>query len=1407
MSSAHAAGTATGAGRRMHVVVIGGGFAGITVCHGLEKSKAVDITLIDTKDYFEVCDARPFSPFLFFPNHRLTWFLDLFSHIPPYHPKQNTTGVIAALVEPTEHPPADLQTPFSAFLPATTVKVGEVTNVTGQHVIVRLYEDGDAAATYQMVPYDVVVVCTGQRASFAAAQSQNSLTRTAKTRLRGMALFTQQLARAQDIAIVGARLAAVELAARIVRGARAHRSKHSARSSGEDSSLESLPKTVTVFEKRAEILPGLPGAAAVHTRAFFEGEEVTFMTNCDVEDATVVEHPDGHKETVLSVRHRRNTSATATASTAAASTEGERKRIECDYFDRAFDLVLWCNAQTPNTDFLRGNFGDALDEAGRVRVTPSLQVHKHRNAFACGAVVSAAPGEEPQSTTAVQQAAVVVRNVCAMAAAGVWVAPAKLRHWAPPGTGGVVRHVYASLGDRDGFVVEGGTALTATGSRAVSQKRKAEAAGTKFLPAPSPHPVSSSSSSSSSSADGTPTVSPLGRFSSFRRSMQISFTGTPTLGSLGDGGGGGGSNSNSSSPGCSPGIGNNGGINGIGGETVLMGLVESQLGKALAYGLLEHGVRVHPMVQIDQIEEAQGLLRDVRVPVTLTADAAERPSTAALLAQSRCVVVIVWPSADDGDTATEMMAVCQGAAQAALLARVPHVVVLCPATRHAQAACPVPRTEVCGSCLFEACVDQFRQLVPRQLTVVYFEQDMRNPMLMSTLPTILLNHSLPLPLGGGCGAGGDGSDEGEEDQPEYVSYVDTTDVIRAVIAVHDHPERHRGREYHITGTAALTGADLAATIAAATGEDVHYQPVPRAQAFEELVQYRVPRSLAQLFAYYHGTARPEDAATNDLQKILCDDTHSSKSSSSNNNKTKKPWKQLSFEEWVENKRALFLSGTVMDDIDLDDVLKRPEAVRELISSVVSGKRIVHTEVSDAELVLGDVIGQGACAVVYRGLYRGAAVAVKQFKGSVVEFEPEVFRQEVAIISILRHPHLVSCIGASTRSKERLRIVIEYMPRGSLDTLLRTYAPAGALPTALQLGFALDTARAMKFLHGIGLIHGDLKPANLLVTEQLQIKLTDFDTCRFFGPRMQGSLGTPAFIPPELFRRQGAYTPKVDVYAFGITLWQIATRQQPYADLEPLAIPDAVLAGARPPRLAGHALAPLMAACWAAKAHKRPTFELLVEQLEALDAQMGGSSSGGSGTASSLPSGGGHSTPVQSPPPHALDARTRSRSYTLLANSSGAGSSSGGSSAAPTPPVPTSLSSAALVRHRTPASGAGSTNSSTSGSPRTPLASTSGVSGVSGVRCATVTAGTGGPHGLLGAVHPRGLRLLRHRQSSPNMTRAHGLPADSPEHGTGDSSPAPAAAPPLPDDGALPSPRTSTPRTAGKKPLAVHPPPS
>jgi serine/threonine protein kinase len=171
-----------------------------------------------------------------------------------------------------------------------------------------------------------------------------------------------------------------------------------------------------------------------------------------------------------------------------------------------------------------------------------------------------------------------------------------------------------------------------------------------------------------------------------------------------------------------------------------------------------------------------------------------------------------------------------------------------------------------------------------------------------------------------------------------------------------------------------------------------------------------------------------------------------------------------------------------------------------------------------------------------------------------------------------------------------------MPRGSLDNLFRVYQPSGPFSPSLQIRFVTDIARALKFLHEMGLVHGDLKPANLLVTEGLQIKLTDFDTCRIVTPKMKGVLGTPDYIAPEAFKCRG-YSEKVDVYAYGITVWQIATREKPYPQLQALEIPDAVTKGARPAPLPGHVLKDLMEACWQERPKNRPTFAKICDDIE------------------------------------------------------------------------------------------------------------------------------------------------------------------------------------------------------------------
>jgi serine/threonine protein kinase len=140
------------------------------------------------------------------------------------------------------------------------------------------------------------------------------------------------------------------------------------------------------------------------------------------------------------------------------------------------------------------------------------------------------------------------------------------------------------------------------------------------------------------------------------------------------------------------------------------------------------------------------------------------------------------------------------------------------------------------------------------------------------------------------------------------------------------------------------------------------------------------------------------------------------------------------------------------------------------------------------------------------------------------------------------------------------------------------------------------------LHDLGLVHGDIKPANLLVTMGMQLKLTDFDTCRAMTPKSKllGVVGTPLFLAPEAFNETG-YTEKIDVYAFAVTGWVICTQKLPYEDVPLLRIVEEVIGGARPSPLlpAGHPLKKIIEDSWHPKPQKRPTFNEIYNALQGL----------------------------------------------------------------------------------------------------------------------------------------------------------------------------------------------------------------
>ena len=147
----------------------------------------------------------------------------------------------------------------------------------------------------------------------------------------------------------------------------------------------------------------------------------------------------------------------------------------------------------------------------------------------------------------------------------------------------------------------------------------------------------------------------------------------------------------------------------------------------------------------------------------------------------------------------------------------------------------------------------------------------------------------------------------------------------------------------------------------------------------------------------------------------------------------------------------------------------------------------------------------------------------------------------------RHPgarNVVYVHRAVTSSDETPPFLdLEWMPGGSLSSRIRPGVPFSQdrlLDIATQIGQALSCA------HAQNLVHCDLKPGNVLLSEDEQvIKLSDFGLARRFSELTQGSWGTPAYMSPEQFRNVDELGPKTDIYSLGVLLFQCAEGRLPF----------------------------------------------------------------------------------------------------------------------------------------------------------------------------------------------------------------------------------------------------------------------
>lgn len=268
---------------------------------------------------------------------------------------------------------------------------------------------------------------------------------------------------------------------------------------------------------------------------------------------------------------------------------------------------------------------------------------------------------------------------------------------------------------------------------------------------------------------------------------------------------------------------------------------------------------------------------------------------------------------------------------------------------------------------------------------------------------------------------------------------------------------------------------------------------------------------------------------------------------------------------------------------------------------VAQPKVGDWEIDKRLLKIGEKIASGSCGDLYRGIYCGLDVAVKILRSEHLNDTSEVeFAQEVMILREVQHENVVRFIGACTKLPE-LCIVTEYMPGGSLYDFLHKYH--NVLELSLLLKFAVDVCKGMEYLHQNGIIHRDLKTANLLMGTENVIKVADFGVARFQsqGGVMTAETGTYRWMAPEVINHQ-PYDQKADVFSFGIVLWELTTAKVPYDNMTPLQAALGVRQGLRPalPENTHPRLLDLMQRCWDAVPSKRPSFsEITVELVELL----------------------------------------------------------------------------------------------------------------------------------------------------------------------------------------------------------------
>jgi tRNA A-37 threonylcarbamoyl transferase component Bud32 len=240
---------------------------------------------------------------------------------------------------------------------------------------------------------------------------------------------------------------------------------------------------------------------------------------------------------------------------------------------------------------------------------------------------------------------------------------------------------------------------------------------------------------------------------------------------------------------------------------------------------------------------------------------------------------------------------------------------------------------------------------------------------------------------------------------------------------------------------------------------------------------------------------------------------------------------------------------VLTKAHFDEITEKDPALLNFITELVADRlnsRRPTAYRTIGKYVATDIIGYGAFSIVYKGEHTALSmpVVIKMMRHDLALY-PEFmnsFRNEAKTIASLNHEHIVKVYDFDERYRT-LFIIMEYVQG---NTLIDMISHLRALPVKLVVNFLDQICSALEYAHQRGIVHRDINPSNIIIQPNDQLKIFDFGLACPTGTEDFSNTGTAFYMAPEQIEGDPV-DPRTDIYALGITVYEMVTGRRPFPE--------------------------------------------------------------------------------------------------------------------------------------------------------------------------------------------------------------------------------------------------------------------